>query len=123
MAIDFDFERAAQLMNIMHQVSVVAPKATSIMGLAQRELNQLNDVAKDMAAEFAAEDEEKRREEAQAADEKRKAAQAAYQAEQAKVEEQRQEALKKAQADAEYAAKNPPKAVPITTADEPVRRI
>ena len=123
MSIDFDYDRAAQLMNIMHQVSVVAPKASSIFGLAQRELNELNDKAKEIASEIAAQEEEERRAAAEEADKKRKADQAAYDAEQQKAEDARKVALK-AQADAEYeAAKAKAPTPPLTTADEPTRRI
>jgi len=91
MAIDFDHERAAQLMDIMHKVANIAPKATSILGLAQRELNDLNDQAKEIAAEMAAADEEKR------------AAAAAAEADKKRVADEA-----KAKADADAAAKLKP---------------
>lgn len=53
MKTDFDFERAVALMDIMHKVSTIAPKATSIMGLAQAELDELNAEAQGIARENA----------------------------------------------------------------------
>lgn len=41
--IDFDYERAGALLNIVEQVSKVAPGYTAISGEAMRELKEMND--------------------------------------------------------------------------------
>jgi uncharacterized protein YlxW (UPF0749 family) len=46
---DFDFGRAVMLMSIAEKVSTVAPKATSLLGIAQAELEFMNQQAKDIA--------------------------------------------------------------------------
>jgi nucleotide-binding universal stress UspA family protein len=46
---DFDFGRALTLMSIAEKVATVAPKATSLLGIAQAELDVLNTQAKDIA--------------------------------------------------------------------------
>lgn len=46
---DFDFERVALLLGVMEKQINVAPKATSIFGIAQAEIQVLNDQAKDIA--------------------------------------------------------------------------
>jgi methionine synthase I (cobalamin-dependent) len=66
---DFDFQRCAQLMSIAQLVATVAPKATSLLGLAQAELEHMNEQAKDIArrrAERQAEAEQRRYEAEQA---------------------------------------------------------
>lgn len=60
---DFDFQRVAQLMTIAEKVATVAPKCTSLLGIAQAELEHLNQQAKDIArrrAEQAREMEQRR---------------------------------------------------------------
>jgi len=53
----FDFERAVQLMSAIEKCATVGVKATSIAGLAQAALNEMNEkakaIAKRRAAEFA----------------------------------------------------------------------
>lgn len=46
---NYDFERANMLMGVMEKVANVAPKATSISGLASQALNEMNEEAKDIA--------------------------------------------------------------------------
>lgn len=46
---DFDFNRAVMLMMIAEKVATVAPKATSLLGIAQAELEFMNQQAKDIA--------------------------------------------------------------------------
>lgn len=60
---DFDFQRAVMLMSIAEKVATIAPKATSLLGIAQAELAHMNDQAKEIArrrAERAAEAESRR---------------------------------------------------------------
>lgn len=45
----FDFERAVQLMIVVEKCASVGVKATSIAGLAQAALNEMNEEAKDIA--------------------------------------------------------------------------
>lgn len=46
---DFDFQRVMMLLSIMEKQVLVAPKATSLFGIAQAELDELNADAKDIA--------------------------------------------------------------------------
>lgn len=60
---DFDFQRAVMLMQIAEKVATVAPRATSLLGIAQAELEHMNQQAKDIArrrADRAAEAEQRR---------------------------------------------------------------
>lgn len=50
---EIDFERAMTLMSVMEKVANVAPQATSLLGEAQLELNEIVDDAKANAAERA----------------------------------------------------------------------
>jgi hypothetical protein len=50
---DFDFGRALTLMSIAEKVATVAPRATSLLGIAQAELEILNNQAKDIARKRA----------------------------------------------------------------------
>lgn len=43
---DIDFERASALMDVIHKVSTISPKCTSILGLAQEELAEIEADAK-----------------------------------------------------------------------------
>jgi hypothetical protein len=55
-AIDgFDFERAIQLMSVIEKCANVGVKATSIAGIAQTALNEMNEEAKDIAKQRAKE--------------------------------------------------------------------
>lgn len=45
----FDFGRAVGLMAIAEKVATVAPKCTSLLGIAQAELEAMNEQAKDIA--------------------------------------------------------------------------
>lgn len=49
----FDFGRALTLMSIAEKVATVAPRATSLLGIAQAELEILNNQAKDIARKRA----------------------------------------------------------------------
>jgi uncharacterized protein with von Willebrand factor type A (vWA) domain len=60
---DFDFQRVSQLMTIAEKVATVAPRCTSLLGIAQAELEHLNEEAKAIArrrAERAKEMEQRR---------------------------------------------------------------
>lgn len=46
---DFDFDRAVALMSAAEKIATVAPKCTSILGLAQAELEAMNTEAKEIA--------------------------------------------------------------------------
>lgn len=46
---EFDFQRVGILLMIMEKCATVAPKATSLFGIAQAELEILNNEAKDIA--------------------------------------------------------------------------
>jgi hypothetical protein len=50
---NFDFGRALTLMSIAEKVATVAPRATSLLGIAQAELEILNEKAKDIARKRA----------------------------------------------------------------------
>lgn len=45
----FDFERVSLLLDIMQKCATIAPKATSLFGIAQAEIEILNQEAKDIA--------------------------------------------------------------------------
>jgi len=64
----FDFQRAVGLMMIAEKVATVAPKCTSLLGIAQAELEQMNQQAKDIAR--------RRADRAREADERKAAAEA-----------------------------------------------
>jgi hypothetical protein len=66
---DFDFQRVSQLMTIAEKVATVAPKCTSLLGIAQAELEHLNEEAKAIARRRAdrAKEMEQRRYEAEQA--------------------------------------------------------
>jgi hypothetical protein len=51
----FDFERAIQLMSVIEKCATVGVKATSIAGIAQASLNEMNEAAKTIAKNRAAE--------------------------------------------------------------------
>lgn len=46
---DFDFERVGLLLNMMEKLVTVAPRATSLFGIAQAEIEILNEQAKSIA--------------------------------------------------------------------------
>lgn len=50
---DFDFAKVMMLLNVMEKQVNVAPKATSIFGIAALLLNKMNDEAKDIALAHA----------------------------------------------------------------------
>lgn len=68
---EFDFQRAVMLMQIAEKVATVTPRSTSLLGLAQAELEYMNQQAKDIA---------RRRAERQQEAEQRR-----YEAEQARI--------------------------------------
>lgn len=101
---DFDFQRAVMLMNIAEKVATVAPKATSLLGIAQAELEHMNQQAKDIArrrADRAAEAEQRR-----------------YTAEQERLTRENDEAKDAAQA----ADNGRPRAIPARPQPEPVQQ-
>lgn len=66
---EFDFARVAMLMTIAEKVATVMPKATSLLGIAQAEVEHMNAQAKDIAmrrAEKARQMEQRRYEAEQA---------------------------------------------------------
>jgi len=64
---EFDFERAVMLMSIAEKVATVSPKNTALLGIAQAELEFMNEQAKDIARRRAdrAKEAEQRRYEAE----------------------------------------------------------
>lgn len=98
---DFDFERAVQLMTVIEKCANVGVKATSISGLAQAALNEMNEEAKGIAKERAA----------------------AFAKAEAKASAQRAEKQRQLAAEAE-AEDNSPRAIPSSTParENPPRR-
>lgn len=100
---EFDFDRALTLMSIAEKVATVAPKATSLLGIAQAELETLNQQAKDIA---------RRR-----ADRAREMEQRRYDAEQAKLKD---EADQQAEAEANDDGRPRPRAIPSNPQPAPI---
>lgn len=79
---EFDFGRAVMLMSIAEKVSTVAPKATSLLGIAQAELEFMNQQAKDIAR--------RRADRVREADGRKRAAEQAKLNDEAKAEEDKE---------------------------------
>lgn len=82
---NFDFERAAMLMGVIEKCATVGVKATSISGLAQASLNEMNEEAKVLAKKRAEafKELERKRDEALAAQRREREAFEAAKAEEA----------------------------------------
>lgn len=61
---DIDFDRALVLMNLIEKITTVAPMSSALMGLAQRELKEINDTALKIQQQVAAEEQKKKDDEA-----------------------------------------------------------
>lgn len=94
---EFDFGRAYMLMGIAEKVATVAPKCTSLLGIAQAELEVMNQNAKDIAL--------RRAEKAKAMEQRR------YEAEQERVRKDNEAQAAAAAADD---GRPKPKAIPAS---------
>lgn len=108
---EFDFQRAVGLMMIAEKVATVAPKCTSLLGIAQAELEAMNAQAKDIARRRA-----ERAKEAEA----RKAAAEAEKAEQVRLAAEGEGTVEWEKA--QMAAKTQPRVIPAKPTPEPDRR-
>jgi len=100
---NFDFGRVAMLMTIAEKVATVMPKATSILGIAQAEVEFMNQQAVDIAR--------RRAEKAKQMEQRR------YEAEQARL---REEAEAEADADPNDRPDRRPRAIPSNPQPAPV---
>lgn len=108
---EFDFGRAVMLMSIAEKVSTVSPKATSLLGIAQAELEFMNQQAKDIAR--------RRADRAREADERKR------QAEQQKLDSEAEQATEDNEVEVRHPRVIPAQAEPVQQPGmpEPTRRL
>lgn len=44
---DIDFDRASVLMDVIHKIATISPKNTNLLGMAQAELQEIEDAARE----------------------------------------------------------------------------